>query len=1045
MEVGSGHGEHIEKLFYTSYYVAAMVWNLDLSRGLKIMSITTRRILLPALVLLTFLAIVVTLSTSTVASTDVDSDITVNTEWVTAGSPYYVKMDVVVRDGVTLTIEPGVDVKFNGFFYLECAATGKIMAQGTVDKPINFTSNSATPVAGDWAWVTTGSGGELSYCYFAHASIAVKVDSGGTVSNCDIQASSTGILIESVGATVEDTYLWGLIVAIGIRDANNAVVQRCVVENCDDGINFLGTTSNSRIDECTINSSVNQGVGIIATGGNNKVWNCYIARSPIGILVRDLIAPTGMGGVHIFNCTIVEFSEKGIYLESVRPVNTVQVQRCKVWDGNYGIYIHESANFEITECTFRENIKGAKVINCTDYTSYIHKNNFIKSGLAEAESTNSEVLWDKNGFGNFWWLAIYQYGFQDNNGDGIADTVWSLTGTQKDNFPLMKPVDFETPVAEAGDDIKTRQHRTFDLDGEASTDDTWVANYTWTIDLPDDDIVVYGMKVERVKVDFAGIFTVTLRVADALGNHDTDTFQLNVTDADAPSFEAMNTPNRAGAGTLLTFSANITDNVEVEKAWVTYRFGPAGQNNRLDLVHMGNDVWENATFIPASINLKIYYSLTAKDAENNIQRSAEKEIIVADVSPPMISSALEDSVTTGEFNWINMTITDNRHVSTTICEYWFGEDGVHQTLNMSMMGVTWVTQIDVPRDAPTPLFLVFNATDLAGNFNLTDPIEVPVVDNDPPVVNIDMTTIHLHKGEQAEVRAIINDNIGIESAFVEVRYPPDTEYEATPLAFDGTEWVGTITVKSTGVRIHYHFRVTDTSGNTVVTEDTERLMLSQRPEIVTVPDAEAWEGQEYLVDFEAEDPDNQPYEHQWKMDTNASWLELDVVEGIVSGTPDDVHVGWFWVNITVLDPDGVDDWLLFEIVVHDVNAPPEVSIVSPVDEQKIGTILKVTGRASDDLDDVVWVQVRIDDGPWEDVVGTKTWSYETSIKDLKPGMHFIDAKSYDGISESKVIEVAFIVPKKDEPDDSPGYGGVFAAIALVSALVAVTALRGKRL
>ncbi len=1021
-----------------------MVRNLDLSRGLKDMSITTRRILLPAIVMLAFLAIAVALSTSTVASTDVDSDITSDTTWNAAGSPYYIKMDIIVRDGVTLTINPGVDVKFNGYFYLECAATGKILARGTAEETINFTSNSATPVAGDWAWVTTGTNGELDHCRLAHADIAVKVNTGGTVSDCDIRASTTGILIESAGATVEDTYLWGLMVGIAFRDANNGIIQRCTLENCDESINFLGSTSNSLVDDCFINSSSAHGVGIVATGGNNKVWDTYIARSPVGILIQDLLAPTAQGGVHIFNCTIESFSDKGIYMETVRPVSTMKIERCKIWDGKAGFYVHESANFEVTECTFRENIRGAKVINCTGYTAYIHRNNFIQSGLAEAESTNSEVLWDRNGYGNFWWVAVYEYGFKDNNGDGIADTAWSLTGTQKDNYPLMLPVDFEDPVADAGGDMETRQHRAFDLNGEASTDDTWVANYTWTIDLPDDDIVVYGKKVERVMVDVAGVFTVTLRVADALGNIGTDTILIDVADADAPMI-TVTTPDKAGAGAVMTFSANITDNVGVTMAWVTYRFGLSGQNNRLDLAHQGNDVWSNTTFIPEDLNQKIYFAVTARDAENNIKRSTEKEVAVADISPPTIVSSLSENVTTGDLNWINMTITDNRQVDITTLEYWYGEDGEHQTLDMTMMGVTWVTELDVPRDAATPLFLVFNATDLAGNWNLTDPIQVPVVDNDPPVVNIDNTATRIHKGEEAEIRAIINDNIDIESAFVEVTYPPDTSYEATPLIFDGTEWVATINVRSTGVRIHYHFRVTDTSGNTLVTDDTERLMLSQRPSIVTDPETEAWEGQEYKVDFEAEDPDNQPYEHQWKMSTNASWLLIDVVEGVVSGTPDDVHVGWYWVNITVLDPDGVDDWLYYEVVVHDVNAPPEVNIMSPVDEQKVGTILRVTGRASDDLDNIEWVQVRIDDGEWEEVTGTKTWTYEVSIKHLKPGMHFIDAKSYDGISESTVVEVAFIVPKKDEPDDSPGFGAVVSVMALVVALSVAVVVSRRRL
>jgi len=432
-----------------------------------------------------------------------------------------------------------------------------------------------------------------------------------------------------------------------------------------------------------------------------------------------------------------------------------------------GLYIHESANFMVTECTFRDDNKGARVVNTTGYTSYIHNNNFIKNNL-EAESIDSEVLWDKAGSGNFWWRAVYEYGFPDNNGDGIADREWSLTGTQKDNFPLMKPVDFEDPIARAGGDIKIRQHRNFDLNAEASTDDTWIANYTWTVELPGEDIVEYGKKVS-MKIDIAGVFALTLRVSDALGNFSIDTVVLDVTDADAPAFKAFNTPTKAGAGTYLIFSANITDNVGVAEAWVIYRFGIAGQNTRLDLEYKGNDVWENSTFIPVDLTQKVYYLMSAKDAENNIQRTVEKEVPVADITPPMLVSAMGANVTTGDFNWINVTITDNRMIQTATVEYWFGEEGAHSTVNLSMMGILWVTEIDVPRDAPSPLYLVFNATDMAGNWNQTPPAEIPVVDNDPPVVNIDNTINQLHKGETAEIRAIMNDNIGIEGAFVEVR------------------------------------------------------------------------------------------------------------------------------------------------------------------------------------------------------------------------------------------------------------------------------------
>ncbi|MCK4969899.1 MAG: hypothetical protein KAS77_05210, partial [Thermoplasmata archaeon] len=227
-------------------------------------------------------------------------------------------------------------------------------------------------------------------------------------------------------------------------------------------------------------------------------------------------------------------------------------------------------------------------------------------------------------------------------------------------------------------------------------------------------------------------------------------------------------------------------------------------------------------------------------------------------------------------------------------------------------------------------------------------------------------------------------------------------------------------------------------------EDVERLMRSQRPTITTDPATEAWEGQLYSVDFEAEDPDNLPYEFEWDFETNATWFDMDRVEGILFGTPQDYHVGWYWVNITVQDSDHVSDWLYYEVVVHDVNAPPVVTITFPQPEQKVGTILKVSGRAEDDLAIIEWVQVSIDDGEWVEATGTQVWTYETSVKGFDPGLHWVTVKAYDGESESTIAEISFVVSKKDDEDDSPGFGMIVAALAIATALVAATFIVRRR-
>jgi len=86
----------------------------------------------------------------------VSGELTANTTW-TSNNVYLIQGFLYVRDGVTLTIEPGTvirgDKASKGTLLIERGA--KLMAEGTVDQPIVFTSNIAAGSRsyGDWGGV----------------------------------------------------------------------------------------------------------------------------------------------------------------------------------------------------------------------------------------------------------------------------------------------------------------------------------------------------------------------------------------------------------------------------------------------------------------------------------------------------------------------------------------------------------------------------------------------------------------------------------------------------------------------------------------------------------------------------------------------------------------------------------------------------------------------------------------------------------------------------------------------------------------------------
>lgn len=89
-----------------------------------------------------------------------------------ACSPYTIKSDIDVNGNATLTIEPGVTLRFDPEREISIGynAAAKLSAVGTAAEPIVFTSSASTPGAGDWVgvklWTNTMNGTALKYVKF---------------------------------------------------------------------------------------------------------------------------------------------------------------------------------------------------------------------------------------------------------------------------------------------------------------------------------------------------------------------------------------------------------------------------------------------------------------------------------------------------------------------------------------------------------------------------------------------------------------------------------------------------------------------------------------------------------------------------------------------------------------------------------------------------------------------------------------------------------------------------------------------------------------
>jgi len=142
------------------------------------------------------------------------NDIEHDTVWSPANNPYCPSTDIFVTDGATLTIEPGVIVKFfphvadadygwSDLADIIVSNGGGIIASGTEADPIVFTSLAESPAQGDWgALLIFGTALdvlEIAYINFSYAKYGLMITGKSPVVEfCEFrETSSFGIFTDS--------------------------------------------------------------------------------------------------------------------------------------------------------------------------------------------------------------------------------------------------------------------------------------------------------------------------------------------------------------------------------------------------------------------------------------------------------------------------------------------------------------------------------------------------------------------------------------------------------------------------------------------------------------------------------------------------------------------------------------------------------------------------------------------------------------------------------------------------------------------------------
>jgi parallel beta-helix repeat protein len=218
-----------------------------------------------------FLLCILAVCRCVVGATTVGGFITTDTHWQAADSPFIASSSVLIDSGATLTIDPGVEVRFAPTTGL-VVVDGTLSARGTSESPITFTADQP---GDENRWNGIGFGGETVDAVFDGA--------GNYLSGSVIEQATVEAVAQHNNGSINVQYSSPYIHASIIQDNLSCGIKTLVA----DGLRIVG------------NQIRNNNPPSLSEGGGIDI------RESLGVLVADneitgnRTSSGGGGGIHM--------------------------------------------------------------------------------------------------------------------------------------------------------------------------------------------------------------------------------------------------------------------------------------------------------------------------------------------------------------------------------------------------------------------------------------------------------------------------------------------------------------------------------------------------------------------------------------------------------------------------------------------------------------------------------------------------------------------------------------------------------------------------
>lgn len=220
------------------------------------------------------------------ADTYITSSIATSTTWDDTGNTYIIPYGISVDSGVTLTIEPGVIIKFEEGSFLD--VNGTLNAEGTPEDPIFFTSIKDDSVGGDSNGDASSTSPSVANWEHIHIYPGAEANFSNTViryggryvhwsTSSDSNLYNTGGVLTISSSTID----YGV---NGIHHKNGtSTIENSIINNqASAGIYKVGGGGYLSISSSTLNNAY---YGIIFTDGQLSVTNSSFIGNTIAAAV----------------------------------------------------------------------------------------------------------------------------------------------------------------------------------------------------------------------------------------------------------------------------------------------------------------------------------------------------------------------------------------------------------------------------------------------------------------------------------------------------------------------------------------------------------------------------------------------------------------------------------------------------------------------------------------------------------------------------------------------------------------------------------------